>query len=106
MPKDTLAFWMEDDSGHNALPYPDSNIPPHLRIDHLTRSSISKFLTGDGLKPFARRFTTKLTDRPLNIDSVRAVWSEFPNLFTFMQAKLLPAAVDAITLCFLSKYNL
>lgn len=27
MPKDTLAFWMDDDSGYHSQPHPDSNVP-------------------------------------------------------------------------------
>ena len=71
MPKDALAFWMDDDSGHHLQPHPHSKVPPHLRIEYLTYSSVSTFLTGDGLKPFARRFTTNLTERLLHTDSVR-----------------------------------
>ena len=96
MPKDTLAFWMDDDSGHHAQPHPDSKVPPHLRIDYLTHSSVATFLTGEGLKPFARRYTTNLTERLLKTSSIREEWSSFPDLFAFMQAELFPAAVEAM----------
>jgi hypothetical protein len=96
MPKDTLAFWMADDSGHLAQPHPDSNVPAHLRIDHLTHSSISKFLTGPGLKPFAERFTQNLKGRLMVNSSVGCDWSQHPDLFAFMQAELFPAAVEAM----------
>ena len=96
MPKETLEFWMEDDSGHHSQPHPDSKIPSHLRIDHLTYSSVTKFLTGDGLKPFATRFTINLTDRLSGHKSIGPEWSNFPDLFAFMQQELFPAAVEAM----------
>lgn len=96
MPKDTLAFWMDDDSGHHLQPHPDSKIPPHLRIDYLAYSLVSTFLTGDGWKPFARRFTTNLAERLLNVDFVRSEWSNLPDLYVFMQTELFHAAVEAM----------
>lgn len=96
MPKDTLAFWMEDNSGHHSQPRAGSQVPPHLRVDYLTHSSITKFLTGDGLKPFARRFTVNLTERLSTNSAVGLEWSSVQDLFGFLQAELFPAAVEAM----------
>ena len=97
MPKDTLAFWMWDDSGHHAQPHPESNVPPHLRIDYLHFSSVEKFLVGEGLKPFADRFTTGLTHRLLARQrQFGSAWSHVPDLFTVMQDELFPAAAQAM----------
>jgi len=96
MPKDTLAFWMEDDSGSHAQPRPESQVSPHLRIDYLIHSSVSRLLTGNGLKPFARRFTSNLNTRLLMHDAVHPDWSVLPDLFGLLQAEMFPAAVEAM----------
>lgn len=96
MPKDTLAFWMDDSSGHHSQPYPESNIPPHLRIDYLVHSSVTRFLTGDGLKPFARRFVLNVAERLSMKRAINQDWTDIPDLFEFLQAELTPAAVEAM----------
>ena len=96
MPKETLEFWKWDDSGHHAQPHPDSNVPPHLRIDYLTHSSVARLLTGPGLKPLADRFTKNLMIRLSKSEYLNQEWSELPDLFAFMQHQLFPAAVEAM----------
>lgn len=96
MPKDTLAFWMEDNSGHHSQPHPGSQVPHHLRADYHTHSAISKFLTGDALRPFARRYTANLTRRLSANDALSPEWTSLPDLFGFLQAELFPAAVEAM----------
>lgn len=96
MPKETLAFWMWDDSGHHAQPHPNSNVPPHLRIDYLTHSSVARLLTGPGLKPLADRFTKNLMARFANNDYVQDEWQYLPDLFLFMQDELFRSAVEAM----------
>lgn len=96
MPKDTLAFWMYDDSGHNIQPRPGTQIPSHLRVDYMTHSSITRFLAGDGLKPFARRFTSNLIERLSTTKVVNQHWSSHPDLFGFLQTQLFPASLEAM----------
>lgn len=96
MPKDMLAFWMEDNSGHHLQPYSGTQIPPHLRIDYLTFSSVTNFLAGDGLKPFARRFASNLTEQLLTDNKVGCDWSVLPDLFSFLQGHLFRAAVKGM----------
>ncbi|KAI4227187.1 MAG: hypothetical protein LQ349_006761 [Xanthoria aureola] len=96
MPKETLEFWKWDDSGHHAQPHPDSNVPPHLRIDYLTHSSVARLLTGPGLKPLADRFTKNLMIRLSKSEYLNQEWSDLPDLFAFMQQQLFPAAVEAM----------
>lgn len=96
MPKETLEFWKWDDSGHHAQPHPESNVPPHLRIDYLTHSSVARLLTGPGLKPLADRFTQNLMIRLSTSEYLDEEWSQLPDLFAFMQDELFPAAVEAM----------
>ena len=97
MPKDTLAFHVWDDSGHHAQPHPESDVHPDLRIDYLTYSSVAKFLVGEGLQPFANRFTGNLTKRLLaRQQTLSSDWSYQPDLFKIMQTELFPAAVQAM----------
>ena len=87
---------MSDDSGHHSQPFPNSKLPAHLRVDYLTHSLISSFLIGDGLKPFARRFTSNLAERLSKIESIDTEWSNLPDLFEFIQAELFPATLEAM----------
>ena len=96
MPKDTLAFWMSDDSGMLSQPHPESHVPAHLRVDYMTHDSVAKLLTGVGLKPLCDRFTRNLSRRLLTNASVSMEWVEHPDLFAFMQDELLVPAVEAV----------
>lgn len=96
MPKDALAFWMSDDSGMLAQPHPNSHVPAHLRVDHMTHDSVPKLLTGVGLKPLCDHFTRNLSQRLLANASVGVEWVEHPDLFAFMQDELFAPAVEAI----------
>lgn len=96
MPKDALDFWMSDDSGMLAQPHPESQVPTHLRVDHMTHASVAKFLTGVGLKPLCDRFTRNLSQRLLVTESVGLEWVEHSDLFAFMQNELLTPAMEAM----------
>lgn len=105
MPKATLAFWNADDSGVDRSPYPDSVVPPHLRIEYLTHSSVVKFLTGPSLKPFSDRFSRNLTDQLLKRRSTTSEWEYLPDLFSLMQHELLPAALKSMCGLYLLTIN-
>ena len=96
MPKDILDLWMEDNSGHQSLPRPDSDMLPHLRLDYLTNSSILRFLNGNGLKPFARRFVSNITKRLSLKKTMYPEWTYIPDLYEFLQGELFPAGLEAM----------
>ena len=96
MPKHTLKFWLSDDSGIGLSPHPDSKVPAHLRIDYLTYSSVTKFLTGPGLRPFVRRFTGNLTNQLQTTDAINYEWTDFSDLSSFVQAEFLTAVIKAL----------
>ena len=96
MPKDALAFWMSDNSGMHPRPHPDSDVPSHLRVDHMTHHSVIKLLTGPGFKASCKRFTRSLSQRLLAKTSIGSEWTNFPDLFDFLLDELFPTAVEAM----------
>ena len=96
MPKDTLALWLSDDSGVHVTPHPTSSIPAHLRIDYLHYSSVHKFLSGPGLKPFADRFTTNLITQLKDRTDLGDEWMLLPDLFLLVQEEFLTASLKAM----------
>ena len=94
IPKHALDWWAQDDSGHHAQPHPESKIPAHLRIEYLHTTLASKFLTGQPLASFSTRFTERLRDRLQSHTSTE--WTEYSDLFAFMQTQLFPSAVEAM----------
>ena len=95
-PKDALDLWLSDDSGVNVSPHPASSTPSHLRIDYLTYSSVHKFLSGPGLKPFADRFTTNLLAQLTKRDDIGQRWKHLPDLFSLFQDEFIAASLQAM----------
>ncbi|MCJ1245722.1 hypothetical protein MMC30_002926 [Trapelia coarctata] len=95
MTKKQLALWYNDNSGIGLTPYPGTNVPPHLRVDHMTWSTISKFLTGPGLKPFLSRFTSNLTEQCSTM-AVKSEWTEYPDLLLLVREEFFAAALKAL----------
>lgn len=96
IPKHAIDWWILDDSGHHAQPHPESKVPAHLRIEHLHTALSLKFLTGRSLASFSLRFTRSLRDRLQSQASANTEWTEYPDLFAFMQAQLFPCALEAM----------
>ena len=96
MPSDAAAFYLNDDSGIHITPSPHSRVDPNHRIKYLTHLSLTKFLTGSGLKPFAEDFAANLTEEFIARNDVTTKWSDLPDLFTFMRDELLKATTRAI----------
>ena len=105
MPKETLSFWLADDSGINLHPHPESNVLPHHRIDYLEHTSVAKLLTGPGLKPFEERFVKNLMGQLLANTSVNVGWTQFPDLFSFLREELTRAGLIAMCGSYLLSIN-
>lgn len=105
MPKDTLAFWLADNSGIGLSPHPNSNVLPHLRLDYLTFSTITKLLTGPGLKPLVSRFTINLTEQISRNTAITSEWTESADLFPLIQDELLTGMLNALCGPYLLKIN-
>lgn len=95
MTKKQLALWIWDDSGIGLTPYPGTNVPPHLRVDHKTWTALSKFLTGPGLKPFFNRFSSNFTDQCSAMD-VKSEWTEYPDLLLLVREEFFKAVLKAL----------
>ena len=96
MPDDAGRFYLADNSGVHHNPSPGSKIDPDHRIKYLTHLSMTKFLTGSGLKPFTDRFATNLTEQ-LNMNkNVTSEWRHMPDLFSFIRDELFKASIRAM----------
>lgn len=96
LPKGALILKLSDDSGINVSPHPASSIPSHLRIDYLHYSSVHKFLSGPGLKPFADRFTTNLLAQLSKRTDLGTDWTHLPDLFSLLRDEFLTASLQAM----------
>lgn len=95
MPKRAVSFYMCDDSGSNRIPNQGSDIRPEHRIELLTHSTITKFLTGPSLKTLCQRFTENLVVELSNA-SISYMWQDLPDLNSIFESEVLRAALNAM----------
>lgn len=95
MPKEAEDSIAADNSGLGHKPKANSHIKPEHRLLYLTHSSMSKFLTGPGLKPLAARFSDNLRrrfeDLPIGHDL-----AEVSSLYSFLQEHVFFASMETM----------
>ena len=96
MPRDAARFYLGDDSGIHSTSSPHSKGDPSQRVKYLTHLSMTKFLSGSGLKPFAESFAANLAEQFITNGEVTTEWNDLPDLFIFMRDELFKATVRAI----------
>ena len=104
MPARALAMYASDKSGLRAKPEPDSDVAPRNRVDYLTHVSMVKYLGGDGLSKFYKRWLKGFSQRLQRLDTGgEDEWVEMPDLVTFWEeqfgAALLEATAGPILAC-------
>lgn len=92
MPKRAVSFFRCDDSGSNRIPNQGSDVRPEHRIEFLTHSTITKFLTGPSLKTLCQRFTENLAVELSNA-SISYMWQDLPDLQSIFESEVFCAAL-------------
>ena len=95
MPKRAVSYYVSDDSGISLYPHPASAIKPEDRIHYATHITLSKLLTGPGLKPVVDRFVANL-DGQFSRYGIGEQWLELPDFCEFLQSTLLSATIEAV----------
>lgn len=96
MPSDASTLYLNDDSGILSTPYLHSKVNPSHRVKCLTHFSITKFLTGSGLKPFAENFAVNLAEQLEASNEIFTEWNDLPDLYTFMRDENFEATTRAV----------
>ena len=104
MPKRAVSFFRCDDSGSNRIPNQGSHVRPEHRIEFLTHSTITKFLTGPSLKTLCQRFTENLAVELSNA-SISYMWQDLPDLQSIFESEVFCAALNAMCGPFLVSLN-
>ncbi|MCJ1314666.1 hypothetical protein MMC25_008348 [Agyrium rufum] len=94
-PKKTMRFYRADNSGVNIRPHPDSSIKQEHRIYYHNFRTTHDFLTGQGLRKFAYRMQANLRTMVSKTEA-SSQWTEYKDLYVFVQQLLFPAAVEAM----------
>lgn len=100
LPASAADVYYKDDSGEFDKPHEDSMVEPHNRVDHLTRSSFLKFLTGPGLAPLSLRFERGITKR-IGALAPSESWTTVSDLMDVFQEDVSGAVIDAMCGTFL-----
>ena len=85
----------EDNSGFLSKPLPGTNVEPHNRVNYIHHHSLTKWLTGPGLKELAERFSKNLIELLQTKKELTTEWTELPDLLKFMQHELFYATTRA-----------
>ncbi|KAK3682774.1 cytochrome P450 [Podospora appendiculata] len=105
LPKDAVRFFRADNSGLSATPRKSSAVPEDSRINFLVAHSSAKLLQGVHLEAMSAKYLSTLfrtLDAPLHKApgshrvSVGSGWTEFPDLYTFLQRITIGSTVEAI----------
>lgn len=96
MPEEALKRYTSDNSGISTKPSLESNVAPHNRVVQLTHLSMVKFLSGDGLTRFYRRWQAGFRLR-LDQFGIEDEWMEFPDLMAFWEETFGVAVIEAYT---------
>ena len=96
MPDNATKMYISDKSGIFTKPHPDSAVAPHNRVDYLTHVGLKKFLSGDRLTGYYRRWQAGFNERlkEMNIDED---WVEMPDLMEFWEKTFGIAVIEAYT---------
>ena len=96
MPKEAIERYISNNSSISTKSHPKSNIAPHNRVDHLTHLSLIKFLSGDGLTKFYKRWQVEF-ERRLDQFGVQDEWMKMSDLMTFWDETFAVAVLEAYT---------
>ncbi|KAK3332568.1 cytochrome P450 [Cercophora scortea] len=105
LPKDTVRFFRDDDSGLNVTPRKGSTVPDESRIKFLIVHSLLKLLQGVHLEAAGKRYMSTLfrTLDTLHMVpeyqpqlSVDGGWTGFPDLYAFLQRVMMSSTVETI----------
>ena len=94
-PESSMKIYKTDDSGINPQPHPKSSIPSKDRYYHRTRKNTVGFFNGPGLKHMAHRFQDLLKTRLQNV-VIGQAWTEYDDLYAFVQDMITGPAVEAM----------
>ena len=94
-PAKAIPFYTADDSGVTSTPLPGSTVKPEHRITYLQVKAAHKHLSGPGLVQMTELFLDVLRRR-FHSSRVESEWVDHPDLYTFLQAEVFRAAVEAL----------
>ena len=90
-----MEVYLGDSSGINPKPHPNSNLATKDRYYYQNRKAIVGFFNGPGLKSMGNRFATLLTEEIHHLN-VGHQWTEYEDLYNFIQKLLIRPAVEAM----------
>lgn len=82
MPKEAASKYIVDTSGQ-FKPFPGSNIPEELRINHINYEGYSQALTGRGLAPTFQRFVKAFFNNTKGLETIE--WKSIDDYWVFIQ---------------------
>jgi hypothetical protein len=94
MPAAALQMYVNDDSGFNDKPAPQSRVSPEDRVDYHTHISLLNFTSGKLLPGFYKRWLKSFSTRLQALQKLNN-WVELPDLLTFFENDFALALVEA-----------
>lgn len=95
LPKSTVQFFLDDDSGMGLKPRKESKTTPENRINYLITHNLKKFLSSDYLEDLDQRYMSILLNH-LDTFEVKNEWVEFSDLHAFIQQAAIRPSVEAL----------
>lgn len=98
LPKDVVRFFRADDSGLRITPRKGSTVPAESRINFLIAHTLAKMLKGHHLEALSKRYLSLLLRNldALDVASEDGQWTDFPDLYAFLQHIAIGSSVEAI----------
>lgn len=94
-PSSAAPFYEADDSGMSIRPRKESSVTQENRIHYWQAVTAQKFLAGQHLLEISERYLTTLK-RNLDAINISQEWTEFPDLYHFLQMNVTRSAVETI----------
>lgn len=104
-PRHSVEFYGADNSGHLAMPSPDSVVEPENRTFFINHRMLSTYLSGTSLAGITARFIEHFAKQIEEDESIGDEWVEIPDLYDFMQNQVMSAAIKSMFGAHLLKLN-
>jgi hypothetical protein len=94
-PANVIPFYAADDSGVNSTPLPGSRVKAEHRITYFQTRAAHKYLSGPALVQMTDCFLGVLRRR-MDESQIGLEWTEYPDIYAFLQDNVFRAAVEAL----------
>lgn len=106
LPAKAASLYDKDDSSDGPVPPLGSTVEARNRISYSDHQSLIRFLEGQGLSPFSRRFLNNITQQPHNLHNRTGSDGEYPtDLMKLVRDQTLISNLDALCGPYLLKEN-